>query len=54
MQDGKLSTCIARSVYHLERPTNNPIGDPDVVHLPYDAQKCDRWQTSVTHLLWWM
>ena len=48
MQDSKLFLGIAWSAYHQNRPTNNPISDPDMAHLPYDSQKCPRWQTSVT------
>ena len=52
MQDAKLSLGVAWSAYHQDRPAENPIGDPDMTHLPYDSQKCPRWQTPVTPLLW--
>ena len=47
MQYAKLSLGVAWSAYCQDRPTNNPIGDPDMAHLPLDSQKCPRWQTSV-------
>ena len=51
MQDAKLSLCVVWSAYHLDKPTNHPISDPEMAHLPFDRQMCLRWQTSVTPLL---
>ena len=34
MQDAKLSLGVAWSAYCLNGPTNDPIGDPDMTHLP--------------------
>ena len=53
MQDAKLSLGVAWSVYHQHRPTTNPIGNPDMAHLPLDTQKYPRWQTSVTDMHVW-
>ena len=47
MQDGSLFLGVVWSVCHLDRPNKNPIGDPDMAHLPQDNQKCPKWQTSV-------
>ena len=47
MQDGRLFFGVAGFVWHLNGPTNNQIGDPDMTHVQRDSQKCTRWQTSV-------
>ena len=36
-----------KPVQRLEDPSDRPIGDPGMVHLPYDTQKCTICQTSV-------
>ena len=35
-------------VQRLVNPSDRPIGDPDMVHLPQDIQKCFICQNSVT------
>ena len=48
---------LAGSTYPAQRlgnPSDRPIGDPGIVHLPLYTQKCDICQTSATLLLWWM
>ena len=39
---------LAGTVQRLEDPSERPIGDPGMVHLPQDTQKCAICQTSVT------
>ena len=37
-----------KPVQHLVNPSDRPIGDPGMVHLPEDIQKCAICQNSVT------
>ena len=36
-------------VQRLDNPSDRPIGDPGMVHLPLDTQKCAICQTSATN-----
>ena len=55
MQDGRLFLGVAWSVCHLDGPMNNPVGDPDMAHVPIRQPEVSKMaKLLLVPLLWWM